>query len=176
MDEDDAGPNDDDNPSPEDVDAQPRARPSRTMSSRTSGVEEKSSESHESEAEGDPILTKNVEEKTGQPETVAVDVAKPNAEPPRAERRPLDDMEERQKTQSRRVSGHEVARYSGPDVSAPRMSGMNKLIEERVIKKSTEPIPSVMTPSEKKSGSRSGKVQDCVCNRLAEEGRRLHVE
>ena len=79
VDEDDAGPNDDDNPSPEDVDAQPRARPSRTMSSRTSGVEEKSSESHESEAEGDPVLTKNVEEKTGQPETVAVDVAKPNA-------------------------------------------------------------------------------------------------
>ena len=94
-------------------------------------------------------MTKNVEEKTVQPETVRVDVATTRAEPPEAERTLLDDKEERQKTQSRRISDREGARHSGPDESAHSMSGMNKLIEKKVIKKGIEPIAPLMTLSKK---------------------------
>ena len=44
-------------------------------------------------------MTKNVEETTVQPETVAVDIARTQAEPPEADRTLLDDKEGRQKTQ-----------------------------------------------------------------------------
>ena len=54
---------------------------------------------------------------------------------------------DRQKTQSRSISDHDVARYSGPDVSAPSKTGLNELIEEMLIRKSIEPIASLITPS-----------------------------
>ena len=65
---------------------------------------------------------------------------------PRQRGRPWTTKEERQKTQSRSISDNEVARYSGPDVSAPSVSALN---EEMLIRKSIEPIASLMTPSKK---------------------------
>ena len=91
----------------------PRRTQPRTRPSRTSGPEDQTSESHDSNDFGDPVLTKNVEEKTVQSETATVDVAKMKAELPETERTNQEsEWEERQKTQSRRTNDHSLMKRS----------------------------------------------------------------
>ena len=73
---------------------------------------------------------------------------------PRQRGRSWTTKEERQKTQSRSISDHEVARYSGPDVSAPSVSALN---EEMLIRKSIEPIATLMTPSKKRAADAAAR-------------------
>ena len=108
---------------------------------------------HQSLTKGKTGKTRLDQERRG--EDSSADVAKTTAELPEAERTLSNDKEDRQKTQSRKISDHEVARCSGPDVSARSMSGMNKLVEEKTIKKSIEPNPTrALTLSKKQRGSR----------------------
>ena len=102
-------------------------------------------------------MTKNIGEKTAKDRCSRDLEIESRASRGREDGRSWTTKEERQKTQSRSISDNEVARYSGPDVSAPSVSGLNELIEEMLIRKSIEPIASLMTPSKKRAADAAAR-------------------